>query len=287
MLTARSMEKNLTITGIEEEKNENCKEKVIAFLKGKVEIDAGEDEILVAHRIGQYNPKAKKPRIILARCVPVLKQRIFKNMSNLKDNTNSSGDYYYINKQLPEKYKEQNREIREIIKDQKAKDEALPPKDRSKIEVKNKKVYIDSIPVNKYIHPVEVCELFPESMEREKQDKLKLATSDTVNVEGSNFVAYAIKTGQTQEVRRAYHKIRRTHPGATHVIAAYKLRSHSGYQDDEEHTAGHKLVKEIERKKMINVAVFVVRDYGGTHLGHKRFSIICEAAEQALSRLGN
>ena len=53
MLTAKSMEKNITISGITEAKKENCKQLAIDFLKQKVEIDVADEEILVAHRIGK------------------------------------------------------------------------------------------------------------------------------------------------------------------------------------------------------------------------------------------
>ena len=187
MLTACSMEKNITISGIEEENKENCKEKVVTFLKQKVEIDAETSEILVAHRIGHMN-KAKKHRLMLVWCKFHLKERIFKNVKNLKDKKNSEGSYYYINKQLPEKIAKENHEIRKIIKEQKAKDSELPPKDKSKIEVINKIMHIDGEPVFKQVTLIETHELFPDKAERDKQDKIKLATSDTTTIQGSTFI---------------------------------------------------------------------------------------------------
>ena len=122
MLSAKSMENNITITGLGGEKKskerENCKENVISFLKEKVEIDADESEIFVAHRIGQRDSKNSKPRMMLVRCKYQLKERIMKNAKNLKDKTNEQGDYYYINKQLPDQLAEQKREIRKQIKTQ-------------------------------------------------------------------------------------------------------------------------------------------------------------------------
>ena len=52
MLSAKNMEKNITITGLlGDKKNEKCKDTVLTFLKNVLEIDAAEEEILVAHRI--------------------------------------------------------------------------------------------------------------------------------------------------------------------------------------------------------------------------------------------
>ena len=52
-LMAKNMEKNILISGLNgDEKSENCKAKVLDFLKSKVEINVSDGEILVAHRKG-------------------------------------------------------------------------------------------------------------------------------------------------------------------------------------------------------------------------------------------
>ena len=283
MLTAKSMEKNVTITGIKEVKDEDCKKVVVDFLKQKVEIDADEDEIFVAHRIGTSKRK-NQPRIMLARCKPELKHRIFKNVGNLKEKVNENDVPYYINKQLPDQYNEKNRENRELIKQQRIKDKDLPPKEKAKIETRNKTVFIDNQPQEKLLLPIEVDELFPDQQEREKQDKIKLSSSDTVAENNSSFMAYAFKTGQIHEVRRAYRLIRRTHPSATHVVAAYNLKTNKGFQDDSEYGAGYRMLALLEQEHPPNYCIFIVRYYGGKHLGPKRFSIMTDTAQQALER---
>ena len=108
-------------------------------------------------------------------------------------------------------------------------------------------MYIDGEAVTKKLPPVEVDDLFPDKLEKDKQDKLKLASSDMIDEMDSTFQAYAYKTGQMHEVRRVYKKVRRTHPGASHVVAAYNIKGNRGYQDDAEHGAGSKLLKLLEQ----------------------------------------
>ena len=223
---------------------------------------------------------------MLIRCKHELKERIFENLKNLKDKVNADGKQYYINKQLPEQLIEQNREIRATIREQKIKDSKLQPRDRSNIEVKNKIVYIDGEPTQKLLLPVEIDELFPDKVEAEKQGKMKLSTSDAIVENNSHFQAYVCKTGQLHEVCRAYRKVRHMHPGVTHVVASYNLRGNRGYQDDAEYGTGNKLLKFLEQKYPINLSVFIVRMYGGKHLGPTRFDIMKEAAMQALDRAG-
>ena len=100
-LTARSMENNLTVHGIVEEKKEDCKQKFVDFLKKEVEIDVSLDEVIVAHRAGK-SVKGRN-RTIIARCIPALKERVMKNKHILKEKTGDKGQIFYINRQLPDK----------------------------------------------------------------------------------------------------------------------------------------------------------------------------------------
>ena len=74
-LTARSMARNIIISGIDEvlqtEENENgvtenCKEKALDFLRTKLKMELEDSEIEVAHRIGKS--KNQKTRQMVVRC---------------------------------------------------------------------------------------------------------------------------------------------------------------------------------------------------------------------------
>ena len=248
-LSAKSMENNVTISGLEEAgKKEQCRETVVAFLKQKVEIDVAEEEVLVTHRIGKYMKSQRKPRLMVVRCTYPLKECIMSNVKNLKDKANSKGDNYYINKQLPEKLAEQNREIRQIVRKQKSKEETLPMGERSQIQVQNKKVYIDGEEVVKLLLPPEPMELFTDNAETEKIDKIKLASSDVETEKGSVFQAFAMKASQLVDVKRGYVKVRQLNPSVTHVVAAYLGRNKEAYQDDDEHGSGFRLLKKLQEE---------------------------------------
>ena len=265
-LTARSMENNITITGIENDTpNEDCKKSVLEFMRQQMEIEANEEEILVAYRLGKLPKNGKKPRMMMVRCVQPLKERVMSNVANLKDKENSQGEGYYVNKQLPEKMMEQKREIRDTVKEVKTREAHLPAKEKTKVEVKNKVVYLDGEPVKKHIVPPQPLDLFPDITEKEKRDKIKMTSSDVVSERGSDFQAYAVKVSSVAEVQRAYNKVRELHPAATHVVAAYNLRNNkNGYQDDGEYGAGHRVLRIIQaQNNSNNVAVYIARAYGG------------------------
>ena len=289
MLTAKSMENNITISGIYPDpdidpKKEDCKQAVITFLREVVEIDVGEDEIFTAYRIGKPAKRAEEngKRNILTRCKPELKERIFANIKNLKDKTNEKNEKYYINKQLPELYIERNKQVRETIRAIKSKEKDLHVNDRTEIEVKNRTVYLDGKPAPEHLPKVEIEEMFPGREERNKQDKIKLYASDPESKDNSTFMAYATKCAQMPEVKRAYRKVKRMHPNADHVVAAYKINKYSGYQDDDEIGVGSKLLQTLEEEN--NIAVFVVRLHGRINLGPDRFDIIKKVGSAAVSK---
>ena len=78
-VTAKSMEKNLIVTGIcEEGKKENCADLALKFFKEQVKIDALDSEILVAHRKGFPNDDGTDC-LMVVRCAIPLKERAPKN----------------------------------------------------------------------------------------------------------------------------------------------------------------------------------------------------------------
>ena len=208
-----------------------------------------------------------------------------KNVKNLKDKENKEGNKYYINKQVPDVYAEQNREMREIIRDQKEKDNVLPPKEKSKIEVKNKQVLIDGIAVEKQLLPPEPLEILVDKQKREKLEKIKFSVSDTALLQGSDFMAFTFKTDQLLEVKRAYKKLKGMHSATDHIIAAYNLRTTSGYQDDGELGSGTRVLKFLKETRPLNIAVFVMRYKNGKNIGPTRFEIIDQVVQQAIARL--
>ena len=102
-LTARSMSRNVTISGLigDNQEEKNCKTKVLEFIRDKLQMEITDRDVEIAHRIGGP-PKADKPRLMVVRCSSSLRGKIFQYTKNLKDKTNEQGDYYNVKPQLPE-----------------------------------------------------------------------------------------------------------------------------------------------------------------------------------------
>ena len=157
---------------------------------------------------------------------------------------NDKGNFYYINKQLPEAYVEWDLEIRAKMKEIKKKEEGLANDKKTKMEVRSGVLYLNGSLVKKEIVPPSTQELFLKNNEKRKMEEMHFVASDVFGVKGSQFTPYAVKVNNLGEVRRAYAKSRRLHPYCHHVTEAYMLGpGNSGFQDDEEHSAGWRILE--------------------------------------------
>ena len=291
MLTVRSKEKNITISNLMGDgKEKKCVDTVVQFLRNQVEIDAADEEILVAHRIGKITKDTKSgkvTRLMLVHCTPDLKTRIFKNVANLKGKIGENGKPFYVNKQLPEFIVEQNRQNWDIIAKKKEKEKHLASNKKTEIKTQSGKVYFDGKPAPDFLPQVHANELFPDSFERRKQSEISYAASDIISDRESSFQAYAVHISNLPEVRRAYYRLKIMHSSADHVAAVYVNKKHTGYQDDGEYGAAHKLLRQMQEEfvDVKSIAVFLVRYAGIQKLGPDRFDHFKTCASQALRRL--
>lgn len=74
-----------------------------------------------------------------------------------------------------------------------------------------------------------------------------------------------------------------------HVMMAYQVKEGEqvkfGSCDDNEHGGGGCISKWLYTQRLRDIAVFVVRRYGGLHLGFDRFKLIEGAASSAVQIL--
>lgn len=92
-------------------------------------------------------------------------------------------------------------------------------------------------------------------------------------IKKSRFIGYVFDILSKDEVKTYEQMLRKEHKKSTHICHAYSFynnQSHnSGFNDDGEPsgTAGRPIARAIQLKSVENIAVFVVRYYGGIKLG--------------------
>ena len=88
----------------------------------------------------------------------------------------------------------------------------------------------------------------------------------------SKFYATAFHVDNVDDFKIKLEEIRKDNPKARHVVYAYRIGMNSKSCDDKEPkgTAGRPILELLNKKELIDVAIVVVRYYGGVQLGAGR-----------------
>ena len=122
--------------------------------------------------------------------------------------------------------------------------------------------------------------------ELENIQAVKLIKGGEHTEKGSDFYVYAAKVKTTEDVSKAYLKMRVKYGEATHISCGYRLQKPNGPFnqqgiDDKEYGCGRTILQKLIDKDITDLAVFVARIYGGIHLGARRFEIFKDMTEKA------
>ena len=93
-----------------------------------------------------------------------------------------------------------------------------------------------------------------------------------IEVMKSKFIAYLLPLNSEEEFKPILAILHKEHKKARHIVYAYRVGMKSKSCDDGEPkgTAGHPLLELLYKKDINNVALLVVRYFGGTKLGAGR-----------------
>lgn len=303
-LTRRGMEQNLIIHGadnsieIEDGKRETpmftfkerCFHSALKFFKEVMNLDLDIGDIWKAHRTGQY--KADKMRPLIIKVSYQAKDLIMENISCLKDKCNPvTKQKYFVGEQIPEGISEVRKQISGRIKVLRDQNDKKPREEKDKIQVVNNCILINDKIQQPEITPPRPSELFLDTDTQSQVDQLQaeLVETEPEILRNSEFIGLAAKADSVDKVRKFYTAVYQRYPSADHAIMAYALREgtqvKSGSCDDREFGAGNRLKKLIFETRSRDTVLFVLRKYGGVHLGFQRFAAIENVAKAALALL--
>lgn len=213
------------------------------------------------------------------------------NVYKLKGLLNSQGQKVFVNEQIPEGIIETKKQVSSRLKTLKKINEEMPHDRRQNIRVLNDNIVIDGKIQEPEVSPPEPEDLFMNTVELKLVKALgsKLKETKPITNKNSHFVGLAIKVHSIEDVNRAYKAVALRYTSVDHVMVAYGLKENdkvkTGFCDDSEYGGGHCIAQILKEKKARDTAIFVVRRYGGIHLGYERFQAIEEASKQALKLL--
>lgn len=290
---AKSMEKNITISGLREEQDEIPIEVAKKFLETELRIINLESNELFkikdAFRVGQKDPA--KQRLLVLKSNLFLKRKILEAYKEYKERLGGGKPQFFVNAQMPDKMVEQNRLVRHLIWDQRKKEEDLPLEQKGRITVQNNTVLVNKKVIKTRLPAVKPRHMFQDPENQNKLDNIKLVSSEIKAERGSYFRAFAARCTKAEDAHLVQVKVRQNIPEATHIVTAFNPdqerhpRQNFAFQDDNEHGAGLRMVCFLQENNYQDVALCIVRIYGGIHLGPRRFDIMKEHAKIALDKL--
>ncbi len=133
---------------------------------------------------------------------------------------------------------------------------------------------------------------FMQDAEKKDAQQTKFVTSRTITEQGSSFILKCVHTQSMNDVRAAYKAVLLDPlvASATHVAAAYRIRNSSqkcedGYNDDSDYGLARAARDELRKANKENLTVFIIRQYGGTHLGLRRFKIVEQLTGEVVEKV--
>ena len=277
-LRRNKLRQNVRISGVVEDKDETktvTKEKVQKFMKEKLEITEP-PEIKQAFRVG---PKSQvgNDREIVAKLVNQRdKGLIFTNAKNLKDKKNPKRKLYFVNDDLDPTQAEEKKIFRELKKENKD----LQDDKKMTIKFVRNRIVVDNEIITPEVAPPTASDVLRlTDVDRINIKQTKLIAADEHSEDMSDYATFVQKVKNIDDVRRGYYKMRIRFGDATHISCGYRLVEVYGpYRqqgiDDGEIGAGRTILSVLKQKAVTNLCIFVVRWYGGKHLGKRRFQIL-------------
>ena len=271
LFTTALLKTEIIIFGLKETE-QTCAEVVKIFFTKELEIKEP-PEFLYAYWKGKN--KGHRPAVVKFSSQKD-KGRIYTNATKLKGKKNEAGRSYKITDHLPEELAEQQQRNKQII----TQNFKLLDGDRQEMKIKGGKLMVGNLEYKKKIqNPTAKTLLNMESDHIQTIQEFNLAQSKEIAEKGSRFKAYALPTSQLSQVQNVLQHIRRKYSSASHVCMCYRFAGidkayGEDYLDDGDHAIGRRMLEHLIQNDKTNIAVFLIRYYGGQHLGNRRFEIM-------------
>lgn len=284
-LKSRSMRSNLLMHNIPEQKDENCENVFKQCLQQKTDLDPQSIRNMTVERVHRVGPprEGRTPRPLVAKflCFKDKETVLAAWRRKSKLNGRPQKNMQRLTNQLPPEMLQKralNFQMVENVKAKAGKDADI-----------NYKMHLDKLIINNQTVKPLVEKVTTEDMmnvteaDRAAAQKHPRGASKTIFEQGSSFAAEVFKTSDIKHTREVY-KCCVSAPDkakATHNILAYRVGKDIGWQDDDELGAGRFLTTWMQREGLENTTIIVTRQYGGKHLGSKRYELMRQAAKEA------
>ncbi|XP_056003742.1 protein IMPACT homolog [Ostrea edulis] len=229
------------------------------------------------HRNGPKNPG--RPRTITGRLEKftdkekVLQAQKDKRNSEGSGSTEQSNTPFYITPHRPVEVAENRKKLQEIS-NRYWKENVKTRFVGDKLVFPNGNTYKEKV-----LKPKPENILLVDQAEKEALQQIQMSTLET-STEGNDFKIAASTTATFNQVRNFYKKVvmDSNYSNADHNILVYRFTDkngliHEGYNDDGEHGAGRRLLKDLQYLHVTDMTCIISRFFG-KYLGYRRFQIM-------------
>ena len=236
-----------------------------------------------AFTIGDFQP----PNIVVTFNSQEDKRLLFQNIKQLKKVVNQDGKSYGIKDFLPASINEKRMHNRRIIEDNNKK----PPGLKLEMETGKGGLYVKKKLFVKRIQtpdPTVVLNMPVKEVESILKKPISRAP-ETVKKDGNTFLGYSVCSNNFMEVQNAYLHVKLHHPGARHIVCAYRLpglpdHEYNNYCDGDETGMGNAILSWMEENQITHRAIFLIQ-YCGEKLGSDRYLLYKQIAAHAVNTL--
>ena len=277
----RSMKSNILIHSVPEKANEDIDKIVITSLT-KLGIPEDKISLDISHRKGPPRNPGAKPRPIIAKMVKTKDTQFILERTKLKKGEKPNPEALHVTPQVPEELREQQKKLQSLADVFRKKD------NKAKVAVKGDHIVVNKEKIKDPVGTPSTQDiLYMSDANKTAITNTPITTSQEVCEKGSRFWVLTTTVRNPEDARITYLKVRSMPQCATttHLISAYLFANgcHS-WEDDGDFGLGRYLLKIMENKGLTNRIIFLSREFGGVHLGQRRFDIVRELVDEVLTK---
>ena len=274
-LEKHSMQNNIVVYNALEHNNEDPQQAVHSALASKGVSNIKLD-IERAHRLGPKRSHGPRPLVArLHRQSQV--SEVLKATRPLPGNRPQKGSIKFA-PQTPEASRFERIKLAEYAYLEKQKDK------KAEVEYRYDHIKVDGRVVKDNLVPPTAESILTRSItEDDRMGSAKFYTTEIKCEKASKFQILCSKIKTVEDAAKAYKAVHRYRSAAsyTHLVSAYRTSTgEQGWADDNEHGMGKYIYGIMKEKGFNNAIVFLARDYGGYHLGPRRFTIVSELMKE-------
>ena len=280
--TSKHHNTDLVVGGIYEYQKQDNRKAALKFFKERMKLAVVESDVIRAYRTGERHvikvagQPVTCPRQMIVKCSQKLRDLAVQNRKILGGQVDQKGGFtYFVAPYLPEAFKAAKEKYRSKV-DEVYRDNAdKSASSKSVARVVGTELSIDNQIQQDTVTPPDPHEVIHVlNTQAAKLEEIVFMITEKRSEQGSKFQGFAVWLTKIPTVELAYVKVRKLVPNADHIMLAYDIPDYKGSWDDGETYGDLQMVKQLQRRELSNIAVFITRIKGPNNLGSKRFEVI-------------